>query len=249
MIQVVQRIGEIIDILSENEKGIPLVEIEKLSKLNKSTLCNLLKSLIQIGYVEKYGSGMYRLGPKLRKLAYPQFLSDNLVTIANQYAKRLSQQTRESGMAVIRQDGELKIIGRYIYDQSVVINSQVFSALPGYNTAIGHIFLAFDKVIDCKKVFNDYFVDKYDSFDEFMGIIEDIRVKRYHFFELTGRQAHAFAVPVFRNKKIVMALAVIIPDFRLNSEKKIKFINILKQTAGDMGEELDSSIKHIKNLI
>ena len=64
------------------------------------------------------------------------------------------------------------------------------------------------------------FVDKYDSFDEFMGIIEDIRVKRYHFFELTGRQAHAFAVPVFRNKKIVMALAVIIPDFRFEFREK-----------------------------
>ena len=249
MIQVVERIGKIIDVLSENARGSSLMDIEKATLLNKGTLCNLLKSLIGIGYVEKSSSGIYRLGPKLRKLAYPQFLSDNLVTIANQYAKQLSLQTRESGMAVIRQDGELKIIARYIYDQSVVINSQVFSALPGYNTAIGHIFLAFDKVIDCKKVFNDYFSEKYESFDEFMGVIEDIRVKRYHFFELTGRQAHAFAVPVFRNKKIVMALAVIIPDFRLNSEKKIKFINILKQAASDMGGELDSSVNHIKNLM
>ena len=249
MIQVVERIGRIIDILSENVKGVSLIDIEKTTNLNKGTLCNLLKSLIEIGYVEKSKNGVYRLGSKLRKLAYPQFLSDNLVTIANHYAKRISRQTQESGLAVIRQDSKLKIIARYIYDQNVVINSQVFGLLPGYNTAIGHIFLAFDPAIDRREVFNNSFADEYDSIDEFLGLIEDIRTKKYHFFELVERQTHALAVPVFRNKKIVLSLGMLVPDFRLNSEKKSRFIRILKQAADDMSEELTSSSNKINNLL
>jgi IclR family transcriptional regulator, pca regulon regulatory protein len=240
MIQVVERIGKIIDILAENEKGISLANIEKNTGLNKGTLCNLLKSLTDIGYVEKSGSGIYRLGCKLREIAYPQFISDNLVDIANQYAKRLSRQTQESGLAVIRQDGELKIIAKYVYDQNIVINSQVFSCLPGYNTAIGYTFLAFDSAIDYKEVFNNCFVNEYNSIGEFLGIIEDIKIRKYHFFEILGRQAHALAVPVFRNKKMILALGMLVPDFRLNSDQKNKFIKILKQAANDMSEELTS---------
>jgi DNA-binding IclR family transcriptional regulator len=249
MIQVVERIGKIIDILSENAKGSSLIDIEKATLLNKGTLCNLLKSLIEIGYVEKSKGGVYRLGAKLRKLAYPQFLSDNLVTIANKYAKRISRQTRESGLAVIRQDGKLKIIGRYIYDQNIVINSQVFGLLPGYNTAIGHIFLAFDPSIDRREIFNKFFADEYSSINEFIGIIEDIKKQRYHFFELAERQAHALAVPVFRNNKIVLSLGMLVPDFRLNSEHKIRFIRILKQAAEDMSEELTSSFNKTNTFI
>jgi len=249
MIQVIGRIGKIIDVLSENGKGCSLIDIEKTTQLNKGTLCNLLKSLTEIGYVEKSKSGVYRLGSKLRKLAYPQFLSDNLVSIANHYAKRISRQTQESGLAVIRENSKLKIIARYIYDQNVVINSQVFGLLPGYNTAIGHIFLAFEPTIDCRKVFNDSFADEYSSIDEFIGVIEDIKTKKYHFFELTGRQAYALAVPVFRNKKIVLSLGMLVPDFRFNSENKSKFIRILKQAADDMSKELSSSFNKINNLV
>lgn len=249
MIQVIERIGKIIDILSENVKGISLIDIEKATNLNKGTLCNLLKSLIEIGYVEKSKSGVYRLGEKLRKLAYPQFLSDNLVTIANKYAMRISRQTQESGLAVIRQDNELKIIARYIYDQNVVINSQVFGLLPGYNTAIGHIFLAFDPTIDCHEIFNKSFADEYNSINEFLGLIEDIKTKKYHFFELPERQTQALAVPVFRNKKIVLSLGMLVPDFRLNSENKSKFIKILKQAANDMSEELTSNFNKINNIV
>jgi DNA-binding IclR family transcriptional regulator len=249
MIQVVERIGRIIDILSKNGKAISLADIENSTLLNKGTLCNLLKSLIEIGYVEKSKSGVYRLGSKLRQLAYPQFISDNLITIANKYAKRISLQTHESGLAVRLQEGELKIIAKYIHDQDVVINAQVFSALPGYNTAIGYIFLAFDPTIDYRKVFADSFSEEYDSFDEFIGIIEDIKTQKYHFFEVIGRQAHAMAVPVFRNKKIVLSLGMLIPDFRLNSKQKLKFIKILKQAANDMSEELTSSFKQINNLV
>lgn len=241
MIQVVERIGKIIDVMAECEKGISLADIEGATQLNKGTLCNLLKSLVEIGYVEKTRNGVYRLGDKLRKLAYPQFLSDNLVAIANQYAQQLSDKTRESGLVVIRQDGELKVIAKHVYDQSIVINSQVFSALPSYDTAAGHIFMAFDSTIDCKKIFHDNLADKYNSLDEFYGILEDIKIQKYHFFEIEGRQAHALAVPVFRDDKLVAVLCMLVPDFRLNPEQKYKFIEILKQTASDMSEELTSN--------
>jgi DNA-binding IclR family transcriptional regulator len=249
MIQVIERVGKIIDVLAENTKGCFLIDIEAATQLNKGTLCNLLKSLIEIGYVKKSRNGMYKLGEKLCKLAYPYFLSDNLIAIANQYAKRISQKTQESGLAVIRQEDELNIIARHIYDQNIVINSQTFGSLPGYNTAVGYIFLAFDKTIDCKKKFSDYFAAEYYSINDFMGIIEDIRLRKYHVFEIPGRQAYAIAVPVFQGLKIVMVLCTVIPDFRLNSEKKIRIIEVLKQTANDISEELTSNFKQIKKSI
>lgn len=241
MIQVVERIGGIITFLSKHEQGISLLEIEKATGLNKGTSCNLLKSLISIGFVEKCGIGIYRLGPALRELAYPQFISDNFIELANEYSLKLSDATRESGLAAVRDDGKMKIVARHIYDQSIIINSQMFTTFPIHTTAVGYIFMAFDNALDIREIFHSHLTRKYKSFDEFSGELEDIRSRRYHLIEIPdNRHAHALAAPVFRGDKIACSICTIVPNFRFPLKTRNEFIRVIKRLSAEASTKLST---------
>src|SRR5262245_58014443 len=68
-VQVLDRAFAILDSLAERKAGMPLAEISRQLRLNKSTAFRLLCVLEQHHYVEKSGSGgKYYLGSKLIEL-------------------------------------------------------------------------------------------------------------------------------------------------------------------------------------
>lgn len=232
MIQVVERIGLILAFLSKHVQGVSLSEIEKSTTINKATSCNLLRSLIQIGYVEKCGVGIYRLGPVLRGLAYPQFIHDNFIELANEYSRKLSDATRESGLALVRNNDQMKVIARHIYDPNVVINSQMFMTCPIFSTAVGFVYMAFDTTLDVREIYQTHLQHRYKIFDEFIGVLEDIRSNGYHLIEIWDcRQAQALAAPVFRDGQIAFAICSVVPNSRFSARTRGQFIQIIKRLA------------------
>ncbi len=241
MIQVVGRIGEIVEILSSHNEGISLIDIESKTGYNKATLCNLLKSLQEIGFVEKAGTGIYRLGSRLRELAYPQFIADNLIAFSHEYARRLAVRTGESGLVAVRYGEEVQVISRYVLDRNLIVNSQVFSKLT-FGTAAGHILLANEKNLNCRRIYSDYFSHIYESADVLSGVFEDIRNQGYYYYKIPDkRNEYAIASPVFRRERITAAIVAMVPGINITSESKPKLISIVKQVAREMSQELTES--------
>ena len=217
MIQVVKRIGAIFDSLAEHPQGATLKSIEQATALNKSTLCNLLKSLCDIGYVQQCRKGAYALGEKLVRLAYPGFVKDTLFTIASEITHLLAEETRESGVVVIRHENELQVIAREVYDQDIVINVRMFDSLPGYHTAIGYIFMAFDSELDIEGIYERELKPIYPSKAEFLRVIEQVRTDGVSRLHIADRHAYALAVPVYHNETLTAALGMVVPDIRYDS--------------------------------
>jgi DNA-binding IclR family transcriptional regulator len=238
MIQVIERIGVILDLVAEQPEGASLKSIEDASGLNKGTLCNLLKSLCEIGYVSKKHNGVYILGDKLKKLAYPQFIKDTLFTIASKIASNLAEETRESGMVVVRCDDELQVIAKEIYDQSIVINARVFESLPGYSTAIGHIFMAFDPELDVKAIYENELSIHYSTLEELNARLEKVRKDHYFVKRLTDRHSYAIAVPVWNGDKLIATLAMLVPDIRFNTGRDDELIQTLIKYGSKMSRAL-----------
>ncbi len=238
MIQVIERVGNIIDVVAAESSGVPLKVIEEVTGINKGTLCNLLKSLCEIGYVKKTNNGIYSVGDKLRKLAYPQFVNDTLFTIASNITLKLAEDTREAGMVVVRHDDELQVVAREIYDQNIVINSKVFESLPGYATAIGHIFLAFDTELDVESIYKHELKEMYPDIKIFNGVIEQVQKDGFFTLELKSRHTFALAVPIMRGKKMAAALGLLVPDIRYNAGRGKNFLDILKNYGEKMSRLL-----------
>ena len=60
MIQVIDRVFNILEHLRDSQV-LSLSCLAKRMGLNKSTLCNILKTMTDLGYVENDGSGNYRI--------------------------------------------------------------------------------------------------------------------------------------------------------------------------------------------
>lgn len=235
MIQVVERIGKIIDTLAGGCGGVPLKEIEQKTGLNKATLCNLLKSLCDIGYVCKQESGVYAVGERLREIAYPHFVRDNLYTVARQCANDLSRLTCESGVVAIRDGGNLLVIAKAVYEQSLVLNSKLFDSLHNnFNTASGHIFMAFDKELDLQKLYSESLPTRYKSLEELNTELNKIRKDGYCIMHINEREAIALAVPVIHENKIFAAMAIVAPLVRCDSTRENELISYLKTCSRNM---------------
>ncbi len=240
MIQVIERVDKIIDAISANSgEGISLKDIESSTGLNKGTLCNLLKSLCDIGYVEKQQNGIYAIGGKLSKIAFPYFRKDKLYSVAAKISKQLAEETQESALIVADyEDGKLQVIAKDIFDQAIVINKGVFDDFDDYNTATGLVILAFDETLDKKQIYADSMSSFFDSQKTFFEIINKIRDDSFCELNVEKRLSTAFAVPVFRNGKFIAALGMLVPDIRYNSKNKNTLIEILHKYGYQMTDLL-----------
>lgn len=216
-VQSVERIFSIIEILSQNPKGMPLQEICKQSGLAKSTAHRLLSSLITLGYVVQDSfSSMYRLTLKMFELSSGIVNDIDIVNVARAHLDRLSFETGEAVHLVVRNSTHVV----YVYkaqasNASLRMASHVGLRAPMYCTGVGKAMLAtlsseevaaiWDKT-NVRKLTDNTIVD----FETLQGQIENIKTCGYAtddeenelgircvavaLPELTGRANAAFSI-------------------------------------------------------
>ncbi len=239
MIQVLERTNNILNIISKNPNGVALKDIVDDTGLNKSTICNLLKTLNDIGYVRKKQSGIYCIGDKLIKLAYPYFSNDSFVGSAEKIAKELVAESHEAALVAVRKNGELQVIAKEIYDQSVVINTHRFGILNNYNTAVGHIYMAFDDGLNPEALYRQDLKNAYKSYREFEAVLRETRKQGYLSMTVHDGEIHAVAVPVFAGQKIIACLALVAPQVRTTPEKLEDYIHMVQKYGLKLSECVD----------
>ena len=104
MIQVIERVFTIPEELSPDGE-VSLELLAKLTGLNKGTLCNILRSPIELGYVSRTGSSHYELTARFCELAAGSKLPESAMGKFRQKGNSLAETTGESGvLAVLRHD-------------------------------------------------------------------------------------------------------------------------------------------------
>ena len=109
MIQVVNRAFGILEHLAANGST-TVKELAETTRLKKSTLCNILKTLVELGYVTKTQRGRYQVGSRLAEVVYPQFQHEALVRLGRETVVALADATAESVQLAVLRKGERYII-------------------------------------------------------------------------------------------------------------------------------------------
>ncbi len=142
MIQSVVRALRILETIHSKgtEKGIGLVQIARELDMERSTVYNLVKTLLSQGYVAQDGNGeKYRLGKKLMELTHgesDEFLKELLMPLCLE----LQQKVGENVSLVAYRSGVLKVICRVLCDNELVVAPNDFKPL--YTTISGRCLLA-----------------------------------------------------------------------------------------------------------
>lgn len=140
-IQVIQRAFAVLDYLAAREAG--LAELAAATGLQKTTLHNILKTLVELGAVRRTPAGGYALGPKLVELAEPEFRRVSLQPLAQRIADDLAAELRETVVISALRGVERFIIGFALGPQELTVRLDVTTRRSPFDASTGRVLLAF----------------------------------------------------------------------------------------------------------
>jgi IclR family acetate operon transcriptional repressor len=131
-------------VMQAGREGARLSALSNGLKLNKTTVFNLVGTLMSLGYVvQDEASRAYRLGPRVLMLGLNAQRQNNLVDVAAPALERLCRDTRETvNLAVPLADSAVIVDSREGTHQ-IRLTSYAGTLAPYHATAVGKAMLAF----------------------------------------------------------------------------------------------------------
>ena len=141
-VQSIERVFDIIELLSTERDGVALTEIGRQLGLHKSTVHRLMTVLRDRGYIEKNDStGCYRLGPQFVELTSVYLNDVEIKTEAEPYLKALSQLVNRTVFMAVRHGAEVVYIDKSEQFNSLRKYSIIGRRKPIYCTSLGKALL------------------------------------------------------------------------------------------------------------
>ncbi|MDR1560519.1 MAG: IclR family transcriptional regulator [Clostridiales bacterium] len=141
-LQLIERVFAVLEYLSGAREAKGPSEIASFLSLPKSTVHRLLSSMLNLGYVEKTGSGTYRIGVKLVGIVSNHINSLELRTEARPV---LTDLRAELGLAVylgILDGFEVVYVEKLDIERNLRIYTQIGLRVPAYCSSLGKCLLS-----------------------------------------------------------------------------------------------------------
>jgi len=144
-IQVIERMISLLDTLARYPDPVSLKELSIATSLHPSTAHRILNDLVLKRFVDRTGTGSYRLGMRLLELGNIVKSRLNVRTAALDFMRALHRKTHQTINLAVRQGDEIVYIDRAFSERS---GMQVVRAIGGraplHLTSTGKLFLSVD---------------------------------------------------------------------------------------------------------
>lgn len=204
-VQSVERTFLLLEILCKNGET-SVTELSSISGLHKTTVCRLLSTLCNLGYVKQNEkTGRYGISLKFLTVSSGILNTFDIRTHARPSFKKLSKESHETVHLVCRDGDDIVYIDKFESpDNSVRMVSRIGFSLPMICTAVGKAILATMDDRTIEKIWNRSCHEKKTphtimSFDKFIDEINLVR-------------KNGFAVDNEENELGVRCVAAALPD-------------------------------------
>ena len=144
-IQVIDRMMNLIDVLSKSGSPVNLKELATLTDLHPSTAHRILHALAHYRVIDRVQAGSYRLGNRLLELGNITKTHIDIRKEAMPFMNELHHQIRETVNLSIREGDEMVYVERVTAEHSAIRVAHLVGAkAPLHVTAVGKIFLLED---------------------------------------------------------------------------------------------------------
>jgi IclR family transcriptional regulator, KDG regulon repressor len=244
MIQVVNRAIDIIEYVAKDASyPKPLGEMATALSLNTATCANIVKTLLNRGYLKKSkGSKGYLLGETLSEIVENAGNYRDLITAADTEMEEATGALKENTILAILQEDKRVIIHRKNAVQLVQANTA--DEKKACDTSSGRLLIAMMDDNAIEKYINDFGLPTVAIWKEAVTLkkfFEQVKIIRLKGFVLTedSEQVTGVAVPVFKKGKMVAAFSIYMPSFRCNEKKIKEMIKSATLAAGKISEKLN----------
>lgn len=142
-VQTIDRVLDIVELLSTEKEGMGVTDIGKRLGLHKSTVHRLLNALAERGYIEKEPRhGYYKIGLKFIEITSLYLNKLELKTEAQPYLRRLAGIVGQPVHLAILDGSEAIYIEKIEALNSMRMYSQIGKRVPVHCSAIGKVLLS-----------------------------------------------------------------------------------------------------------
>lgn len=239
MIQVLNRALDILELLSQNiDKEHSLSEIADPLNLNHGTCANIIKTMINRGYIKKKKG--YLLGRQAYYLTNNFSKEKEIIKCAKGPMKGLSKTLKESCVLAVIKNNSRIIIHKKTFVQELQANS--LDEKHAYHTATGRLLLAYMEPADRNAFINTYGLpgDMWEEMDSERKLIDELQKINKAGYAIHHAKSNVVgvAMPVFNRKQFVASLGVYLPENRFNKNMEDKILKELAETAKIISEKL-----------
>lgn len=245
-VQSVDRSLSILELMSDFDNGLRIIEISDSLGLHKSTVHRLLTTLIHKGYViQDKKTSKYRLTTKLFELGNKVIANMDILKASKIYTEDLMREFNEVVHLVICDDNEILYIDKVEANNTIQMASNIGRRSPLYSTSVGKAILAYLNVDEVKRIWENSHIKRYTDktiidFDILRLELDKIKFQGYAVDdEENERGVRCVGAPVFNfNGEVEGAISVSGPTIRVTKEKVEIIAEEVKRCAYQISKEL-----------
>jgi len=245
-IKVLDKTFNILDVLLEHGSSIHITEISKKLGLYPSTIHRILDTLKCRGYVEQDPKTQkYRLGLKLLELGMAKLHQIDLVKEAIPYLRELVQKCNETVHLGVVERGEVLYLAKEESSQTIRMISYIGKRAPLHCTALGKILLAYMSEEERKKILEEKGLPRLTentitNNQELEKELEQVRKQGFALDrEENEKNVQCIAAPIRNYQgKVIAALSISSPSFRINEDIQKKLKEELLKTSESLSKRL-----------
>ena len=244
MIQVIHRALDIMELVATDRSRLyTLSEISGKLNLNNATCANIIKTLVNRGYLEQVGRKTgYRLGSMSYLLTGNYSHKQELLDAAIEPIKTLSDSLNEGCILSILKDNNRIVLHEVRSTHELqVINKKEKDA---YLTSTGRMILACLNEKEQKEFIHKYGLPSPETWagieDEEDLLLELTRVRKKQMaIQISKAQIVGIAVPIHKNDNVIASLGVYLPETRYTPSMQEKIAGKLKDAAQLINQKLN----------
>lgn len=142
-VQILDRVMNIIELLSTSSQGMGVTDIGAKLNLHKSTVHRLINALAARGYIEKdHRTGLYKIGMKFIEISSLHLHQLELKTEAAPYMRNLAEATGQVSHLAILDETDVVYIEKFDVMQKLRLYSEIGKRIPVYCSALGKVLLS-----------------------------------------------------------------------------------------------------------
>lgn len=220
------------------DDGAMLSEIAEAMGLKRSTVHNLLKTLVSCGFAKNNGEGRYSLGWKVRSISNNQILmrigSGRMQSIQLEL-NRLTVDIGENLVLAALINGKREVIARTSSGHTIDVHTSMIEKIndPIWRFETGMILSAYSEPEELDRIISIYGLPDGKSHDELAAMLAKVREDGYSKFPHTD--IYAISIPVLDSQgHLLAAIAINQPLFRYTAEREAVMLEKLKRGAEHM---------------
>lgn len=243
--QLIDRLLDILELLSLEKDGLGVTEIGNRTGLHKSTVHRIVSALAERGYIEKIPErSVYRIGLKLVDISSVYLNSVELKTEATPYLRELAAKFGQPAHLAILDGADAVYIDKVDILNNIRLYSQIGRRIPAYCSALGKCLLSGLHEVEIEEIVSrcsfKKFTDKTLDREELMHQIRAVQANGYAVDDEEHEEGiRCIAAPIMDyREKIVAAVSIAGPAAAIAPQNDRETARILMETARDISKRM-----------